>query len=187
MKRQAVMGWCVVFLAATANAYWIQDVSLNVDHWAGFGDNECILAIDWNSTSSAYNTEFHLFGFRWGNEQKTVKDMLVSLEASGVLTVTYAYGGGFIGDIVYDQTAVDGDHHTAGTFFGWWWAGETHNGGLTWQDNSVDIGQKILHNGGIEGLNVDGSNWGSQSMSIPEPATMLMLGLGAIAVYSRKK
>ena len=190
MKRRLFAALLFSMLCVpTTQAYLIQGLQLNIEYWAGSGVNECVIAIDWNNTNGPYNTEFHIFGYRWDALQTTVKDALIAFQNAGSLAITYAYGGGFIGNISYDQTGIDGDYHTAGqTYFGWWWGGETSDGGLTWQDNSGGVDEKSLRHGGIEGFNIDGFNWGSQTMTIPEPATIVLLGMGVAAMArSRRK
>jgi hypothetical protein len=176
--------WLGVIIAVlcvpNAGAYLIQGLDLNIDYWAGAGAYESVIVIDWNNTNGPYQSEFHCFGFRWDDPQITVKDALTALEAAGPLAISFAYGGGFIGDIVYDQSAVDGDYHTGGDdYFGWWWAGHTDDGGQTWLANSTGVDGKRLQNGRIEGLNLDGTNWTSESLTIPEPGTLLLLLSGA--------
>ena len=169
-----------VLCVPNAGAYLIQGLDLNIDYWAGAGAYESVIVIDWNNTNGPYQSEFHCFGFRWDDPQITVKDALTALEAAGPLAISFAYGGGVICDIVYDQSAVDGDYHTAGDdYFGWWWAGHTDDGGQTWLANSTGVDGKRLQNGRIEGLNLDGTNWTSESLTIPEPGTLLLLLSGA--------
>lgn len=176
----------IVMLMSTSQAYLIQGVDLNVDYWAGSGSNECVIAIDWNGTTGPYVSEYHLFGYRWDGA-KTVADALTAIDTDlAEFQLTTAYGGGFVDDIVYDQSAVDGDLHTAGDYTGWWWAGETQDGGLNWIGNGVGINEEYLWDGGIEGLNIDGANWGSAMMTIPEPATMILLAAGATLLRKRK-
>lgn len=176
----------VMVMISFSHGYLIQNVDLDVDQWVGTGSSECIIAIDWNSTTGPYDTEFHLFGYRWDGA-KTVAGALADIDtAFDEFQVTTAYGGGFIDNIIYDQSAVDGDTHTAGTYAGWWWAGETQNGGQSWIGNGDGITAEYLWDGGIEGINVDGSNWGSTNMTIPEPATMILILTGLLTARRRK-
>ena len=184
-----VLRWmiCGVLLTASfGHAYLIQGVDLTIDEWVGTGSKECVVAIDWNGTSGPYATEYHLFGYRWDGD-KTVADGLADLDAAlSSLTITYNYDWGFVEDITYDQTAIDGDSHTAGIYHGWWWLGDTQDGGKTWVGNGAGIDAEYLFDGGIEGLNVDGGNWGNANMTIPEPATMILLAAGVLMARKRK-
>ena len=169
-----------------SHGYLIQNVDLDVDQWVGTGNSECLIAIDWNATSGPYDTEFHIFGYRWDGT-KTVADALADIDtALGTFQTTTSYGGAFIDDIIYDQSGTDGDYHTAGDFSGWWWTGETQDGGQSWIGNGGGITEEHLWNGGIEGINVDGSNWGSVNMTIPEPATVILLTTGFLLARRRK-
>jgi hypothetical protein len=175
----------VVMVSAVSQAYRLQGVDMNIEYWAGTGGNECVVAIDWNSTNGPYDSPFHLFGYRW-NGDKTVFDALADIDAAGAIAVTLGYGGGFVNDIVYNQTLVDGDNHTNLNYTGWWWCGQTQDGGQTWVDNMDSLTNEYLWNGGIEGINIDGTNWGSTNMTIPEPATSILLAFGA-GMLARKK
>jgi hypothetical protein len=177
----AMMVWTV----SVAQAYVIQGINMEVDYWAGTGVNECVVAIDWNATNGPYDSPFHIFGYRWDGD-KTVADALVAIDAAGAVDIAYLYDNSFVNYITYDQTAADGDEHTNAGFAGWWWLGQTRDGGLTWEDNWESITNEYLWNGGIEGLNINGENWGSVSMTIPEPTTLLLLAFGA-GLLARKK
>lgn len=189
MKSKAVLGMGIVMLsAAFAQAYLIQGVDLEVEYWAGSGENETLIAVDWNQTNGPYNSPFHIFGYRWQDgTQPTVKDALQAVDLAGDLLVTYGYGGGYINHMLYDRTADDGDDHTTLDFGGWWWSGQTDDGGLTWQDNAAGIDTKYVRNGGIEAFNINGTNWGSASMTIPEPATVMLLAVGMCLLKQRKE
>ena len=187
MKSKAIwtIGFVVV-LASVSHAYLIQGLDLDIDYWAGSGENECVIAIDWNSTSGPYATEFHIFGYRWDGA-KTVADALAAIDTGLIgFQLTTAYGGGFVDNVVYDQSAADGDLHTAGSYTGWWWTGETQDGGQSWIGNGGGIDVESLWDGGIEALNIDGSNWGSANMTIPEPATIFLLTTGILMARRRK-
>lgn len=189
MKKKVLAVFLLsVLLVSSAQAYLIQGLDLEIAYWAGFGSNETVVVIDWNDTNGPYTTAYHVFGFRWDDPQATVKDALVALEAAGPLSVTYAYGGGFIGDIIYDQTMVDGDYHYVGPdYFGWWWAGDTTDGGTTWTGNADGIDIKLLRNGVIEGFTINGFDWGGHTITIPEPATLVLLGAGLAVLRFRKQ
>lgn len=187
MKSLMSVSICfVMLLVSFSHAYLIQNVDLDVDQWIGTGSSECVIAVDWNATTGLYSTEFHIFGYRW-DDAKTVADALADIDtALSEFQITTAYGGGFVDDIVYDQSGADGDYHTAGSFTGWWWAGETQDGGQSWIGNGDGITDEYLWDGGIEGINVDNDNWGSANMTIPEPSTMILLMTGYLMARRRK-
>jgi len=166
---------------------------VEVDYWADSGalttTYETILVIDWNQTNGPYASEAHAWGFRWGDADGTlhVSDALAAIEAAGGLDVTTAYGGGFLNDAFYADA--DGDAHSTAGFSGWWWSGETTDGGATWTGNAVGIDQEPLVDGNIEGFNMDSGAWTSTSLSIPipEPAALALLAVGAAAALRRRR
>ncbi len=177
----------MVWIVSVTQAYVIQGVDMKIEYWTGTGAKECAVAIDWNSTNGPYASQFHIFGYRWDGS-KTVAEALSAIDAAGLLNVVTSpdYGPGFIDYILYNQTLVDGDNHTNMGYAGWWWCGQTQNGGKTWDGNTGGITQEYLWNGGIEAINIDGTNWGSQNMTIPEPATLILLAFG-VGLLTRKK
>jgi hypothetical protein len=177
----------MVLTVSVTQAYVIQGVDMKIEYWTGTGANECVVAIDWNSTNGPYVSEFHIFGYRWDGS-KTVANALQAIDAAGTLNIVYnyTYGDGFIDHIFYNQTLVDGDNHSSTGFAGWWWCGQTQDGGQTWEDNWVSITNEYLWNGGIEGININGTNWGNATMTIPEPTSLILLAFGA-GMLTRKK
>jgi hypothetical protein len=175
----------MVSAVSVSQAYLIQEKNLNIEYWAGTGANECVVAIDWNATNGPYASAFHIFGYRWDGD-KTVADVLAAIDAAGAVDIVYGYGGGFISHIYFDQTLVDGDNHTSANYAGWWWLGDTQDGGQTWDVNNGGTADEYLWNGGIEGINIDGRNWSSDNMTIPEPATFILLAFG-VGMFTRKK
>jgi hypothetical protein len=170
----------------------MQGLDITIDYWAGSGGNESIVVIDWNRTNGPYATESHAWGFRWDGSAY-VSDALAAIDAAGDLDVTTLYGGAFIGDAFYYNPSVDNDNHTSAGFTGWWWAGDTTNGGLTWTGNDAGINTEILSNGNIEGFNLvqDFDEWlnGSATLTIPvpEPCALAFLTLGGLLFVRKQK
>ncbi len=186
---------------------------VEVDAWADSGaavtPYEAILAIDWNQTNGPYVSEAHAWGFRWGDADGTlyVADALAAIDAAGALGVITAYGGNFLSDAFYPDA--DGDAHTsdasgeapdigydlaAGDYSGWWWVGETTDGGATWaslQEDGLDVGitEEPLTAGTIYGFNMDAGAWHSDTLTVPtpEPATLALLAVGAAAALLRRR
>ena len=164
---------------------------VEVDCWAGGGANETIVVIDWNTTNGPYVSETHAWGFRWDGTAY-LADALNAIEAAGALDLTYGYGGGFLFHAFYNDA--DGDLHNTQSpndYEGWWWTGDTTDGGQTWTASLVGIRAKTLAHGRIEGLNMDSGAWTGATLTIPtpEPATvgLLAAGAGAILLRLRRK
>ena len=183
----------VMTFSAAADGYMMQGVDIVVDYWAGAGSNETIVVIDWNLTNGPYETESHTWGFRWDGTAY-VSEALAAIDAAGALEVTTSYAGQFVYDAFYQDLLIDGDNHTSTNFSGWWWLGDTMNGGATWTANEGEGGitSEILGNGKIEGLNLvqNYEEWlvGSSTLTIPvpEPFTITLLGLGGLIVGKRR-
>jgi hypothetical protein len=164
---------------------------VDVDYWAGSGSNETIVVIDWNKINDPYTTESHAWGYRWDGTAY-VSDALAAIDAAGALDITTSYGGAFPSDAFYNDPSIDSDNHTSAGWSGWWWLGDTLNGGATWTPNDVGITSEILGNGKIEGLNLvqNYDEWlvGSSTLTIPtpEPCTIMLLGLGRLFLRRRK-
>jgi len=163
------------------NGHWVE-----VDYWAGSGANETALVIDWNGTNGPYISEAHAWGYRWSGAGY-VSGALAAISAAGGLNVTVGHGGGFVNDALYNDA--DGDNHTSAGYTGWWWAGETSDGGQTWTGNLLGVDQEPLGQGKIEGMNMDSGAWTPDTLTIPvpEPATVALLVLGAGAVLARRR
>ena len=173
--------------AALADPYQLAGTWVEVDYWAGTGDQETILVVDWNGTNGPYETESHAFGYRWsgaGMLDQAVTDIC----AAGLLDITTSSGGAFISDAYYYDAGIDGDDHTSAGYTGWWWLGSTIDGGATWVPNVGGITTEPLEDGAIEGMNLDGSNWTSATLTIPvpEPGALLLLSTGVLVLRRRR-
>ncbi len=178
----------ILVVSTVARGYAMQGLDITVDYWAGAGSNETIVVIDWNRTNGHYATESHAWGFKWEGSAY-VSDALAAIDAAGALDIATLYNGAFVGDAFYYNPSVDNDNHTSAGFSGWWWAGETNNGGLSWNGNDAGINTEILSNGRIEGLNLDNYNWTSSTLTIPvpEPFTITLLVLGGLLLVRKQK
>ncbi|MBU0637844.1 MAG: hypothetical protein KKB50_03190 [Planctomycetes bacterium] len=188
--RQSVAGLSVVLLmccAADAAPYNLNGYWVDVDYWAGSGASETIVVIDWNQTNGPYDTEAHAWGYRWDGDQY-VSDAITAICAAGPLEVTTNYGGAFLDHAFYFDPQIDDDQHTSDGWAGWWWAGDTLDGGQTWNLNAGGITEKLLGDGRIEGFNMDAGNWTSDTLTIPvpEPSTLATL-LACAALAARRR
>lgn len=160
---------------------------VEVDYWAGSGASETIVVIDWNTTNGPYVSPAHAWGFRWDGTAY-LADALDAIDTAGALDLTYGYGGGFLFHAFYNDA--DGDLHNTQSptnYAGWWWLGDTTDGGQTWTESQVGIDYKTLADSRVEGLNMDSGVWTDTTltMPVPEPATMGLLAAGAGAILLR--
>lgn len=175
-----------------ASSYYFQNNWVEVDYWAGSGSQATIIVIDWNNTNGPYVTQSHAWGFRW-NGTAYVSDAISAIDAAGALEVTTGYGGAFVNDAFYSNAAIDGDQHTTARYSGWWWVGETSDFGATWTGNLGGITSELLGNGKIEGLNMDGYNWTSATLTIPAsapvpiPGAVWLLGSGLLGLFGIRR
>jgi hypothetical protein len=182
----------LLVVSAVVKGYTMQGLDIVVDYWAGSGSNETIVVIDWNKINGPYQTESHAWGFRWEGTAY-VSDALLAIDTAGALNITTLYDGGFVGDANYYDPLIDADNHTSTGFTGWWWAGETINGGTSWTANTDSITAEILSNGKIEGFNLvkDYDEWlvGDTTLTIPvpEPCAITILGLGGLLIRGKMR
>ena len=190
MKRSMAVAWVLVLVGAhvaPADLYNLEGYWVDIDYWAGSGTNETIVVIDWNNTNGPYTTESHAWGYLWSGD-KYVSDAITDICAAGALSVTTTSGGAFLADAFYYDPGLDSDNHTTTGYAGWWWAGETTDGGATWALNTGGITTELLGHGKIEGLNMDSGNWTGDTLTIPvpEPGGLVLLLAGSLLSTRRR-
>lgn len=191
MMKNLVYLMIVLVVSTAAKGYTMQGLDIVVDYWAGAGSNETIVVIDWNQINGPYQTSSHAWGFRWDGTA-SLSDALAAIDAAGALNITTSYGGNFVGDAFYYNPSIDSDNHTSAGYSGWWWVGDTMNGGATWDATSAGLTSEVLTSDKIEGLNLvtNYDEWltGSDTLTIPtpEPCTLTILAIGGFLVGKRK-
>ena len=143
----------VLGVSAAARGYTMQGLDITVDYWAGAGSNETIVVIDWNRTNGPYATESHAWGFRWEGSAY-VSDALAAID-SAVLWISQHYTAGRLSATHFITIHRSITTIIQARLYGWWWAGDTIDGGLIWNGNDAGINTEFLSNGRIEGLNLD--------------------------------
>jgi hypothetical protein len=189
---------------AGAESYPFAGAWIDVDAWVGSGDNETVLVVDWNKLDNgpATVTEAHAFGYRWDGT-KYVADMLQEFHDAGVFTVTTAYGGSFLDNIVYEDPAEPAGLHT-NLGNGWWSMASTTDpdadwgsfGDSEWDYNLVGINEELLVDGQIEGASAmvpfgmtlpAYANDQLDVPTVPEPTFLGAVGLLGVAGYLRRR
>ena len=174
-----------------------QQVSVDVDAWAGSGSNESILVIDWNRIDNANDTisESHAFGYRWDGE-KTLLDMLNDISAAGYITFD---GGSFVGNLSYNDP--DGEYHSHIEYGSWNLAstGDAYAhwgswGNSQWDFNTAGTADELLADGQFEGINAvtyysslpDYADDQLDIPMVPEPLSLITMATGSL-LYIRRK
>jgi hypothetical protein len=170
MASRRLMSLVFVFVAAgSAGAYTFEDVL--VEYWAGSGNNEAMMVID-------FGVDSYAFGYRWDSGTKYGKDLMDAVSAAGSLD--YTETGGFLNTISYDTYSNVGE----GGWPGDWWAYFVSTNGEDWADPGEGFATRVLSHG-------DWDAWAHQttddwppahwpSTPVPEPTTATLLALGAL-------
>ncbi len=176
------MGLVALAVVGPAHAYVIDD--LIIESWAGWGDHEAVMVLDFWPGDGQDNS--FAFGYRFDALSITGLDLLDELDsADNGLSV--AESGGLVTDFWYD----DGDlvHHVAASWPDSWWSyWLSDDFGETWESSMVGAADRVLYDGDADGwLAKPGDDFTTAPVTpvIPEPETWLVTWVGGLAVIRR--
>jgi hypothetical protein len=148
---------------------------VEVDYWAGTGSNEAIVVVDFAATGG----DSYAFGFKWDGTT-TGYDALVAIDAAGDLdfeATSYGGMGYFIDNFYYNSESGNESYY---------WQYFTSSDGLAWASSGAGMSDRILTNGNWDGW-YNGFDVGvSPTTPVPEPMTIVLLGLGGLLIRRRR-
>lgn len=180
----------------------------DIEYWIGEGSNEAALVIDWDDSLEPVSM---IWGYRWDGTA-TGEDMFFAVSETdsrfgGVGTSNWGTVENpdyFVDSIGYDLTGdSSNDHYQEGwwdsdTYTGEWWSYHTYDedtnpwaAGQTWESPSNGMSGRQLSNGSWDGWYFTDGSGGSPSSptaaAIPEPSTFIMVILGTLILYWRRR
>ena len=148
---------------------------VDVDYWSGSGSNEAVVVVDFHATGG----DSYAFGFKWDGSA-TGYDALVAIDAAGALD----FEATPYGDMDY---FIDNFHYNSESGNpGYYWQYFTSTDGSAWTSSWVGMSSRTLTNGDWDGW-YNGFDPGvSPTTPIPEPMTIVSLGLGGLLLRRRR-
>jgi len=187
-----------LFTSSDGGSAWI-----DVEYWTGTGSSQTLLIVDWNNATTNSTTSY-AFGYRWDGSATTEADMLADIAANGALDISTGYGGAFIYNIYYTNSAGNTYEHTEE---GSWNLASTGNVFAQWGDFSEDwtkIGEwsantagltdEYIADGHLEGINLiwwfdaskNNQNLDIPYATVPEPASAALLTIASLITMAKK-
>lgn len=187
--------FAMAIIPSSASAYTFNDVA--VTYWTGAapgdGVHEALMVVDWQTPGQ----DSLVFGYRWTSEA-TGADMLNAVDSADSRfylewhakygTAVYGIGWDVDGD-GFGKTD-PGDYYEEGWTENGYWSYYLSTDGEDWAFSEAGAGIRTLSEG-----NWDGWSWSPDFVSsapdglppVPEPATLSVLALGALALLLRRK
>lgn len=200
----------LIFLLFTstvhAAAYNFNGTWVDVEAWAGTGENETILVVDWNCLDTGESTisESHAFGYRWDGTAYEL-DMLLAFDDAGILTVTQgSFAEGWLDNIGYDGDE-DGEDHLHIENGSWNLASTSDPdavwgtyGDSEWDMNAGLMNTELLVDGQYEGINAimfysSMPDYANDQLDIPfaapvpVPGALWLLGSGLLSLIGIRR
>lgn len=180
------------FVAALGSTFSMSDVT----YWVGTGSNQAVFVLDYNDGITPHS---YAWGYRW-NGTATGADMLAAIDASdtGLDNTVYNFSfGPYFDSSTYDANH-DGTVDHSGLSSNGFWAYFTKDAeSEAWTSSMVGMAGRTLVNGSWDGwsFSTDMVNWTSTepttptaaTQAVPEPVSMIGLGIGALGLIARKR
>lgn len=184
MALRGLMSLVLVFVVAgSAGAV---TYSGSVEYSAGTGSNEATIVVDFDLDNS------FLFSYKWDGDA-TGWGALSAIDLEGALEVTSIDYGGNWGVFVSDLDYLGGSKYDYGEGANTGWAYYVSTDNANWSVSGAGVSFRTLSNGDWDSWVWSNypADWSGPIRApgeepIPEPCTMVMLGLGGLLLRRRK-
>jgi hypothetical protein len=137
----------------------------------GSGANSANVTINWKD---GYTAEFTV---RFDGAPNGMDVLHVIDTALIDFTLTTGYGGGYVDGLAYNNHSNDGFVSPDD----WWHYWNKDSGQVAWAESGGGASDRVVANG-----DSDGWVYGNAGAPVPEPATLVMLGLGGLLLRRKK-